>query len=134
MPNELQISNVKLLPCIDLFRHSRHWDSKLFWTFDPGHLRQVFLNLLKNSIQVLPQNGKIMVVFGKEKKIFIDIKDDGPGVVGEKQKLIFEPFFSTQKGHTGLGLAIAKNLMEENYGSIQYIQSKSGAWFRLIFN
>jgi signal transduction histidine kinase len=109
-------------------------NTKYLVKFDPGHLRQVLLNLLKNSIQFLPENGKIVSKININKKIYLDIKDTGPGIPEEKRNIIFEPFYSSKEGHSGLGLAIVKNLMEENKGSIEFIKSDSGAWFRLYFN
>ena len=102
-------------------------------SIDPGHLRQILLNLIKNAIHFSPTGSSIKIEIKKTKYLFLDIKDQGPGILPEKNELIFEPFYSSEEGHTGLGLAIVKNLLEENNCSIRVIDSNSGAWFRLIF-
>ena len=91
---------------------------------DPQHLKQVFLNLIKNSIEALPDGGTIFVnIFSQGEKIKILYSDSGQGVPHDLTEKIFEPFFTTREKGTGLGLAIVKNLITENGGTIRYITS-----------
>jgi signal transduction histidine kinase len=101
--------------------------------FDPGHLRQVLSNLIKNSIQFSPRKGRVRIEVAENGKIILDLKDEGPGISVENREIIFEPFYSSEKNHTGLGLAIVKNLLEENGGTIQVMNSDTGGWIRLTF-
>ena len=90
---------------------------------DPQHLKQIFLNLLQNSIQAMPKGGTIFVCMNNIVHNFIKISysDSGPGIPDEYIDKIFEPFFTTKEKGTGLGLSIVKNMIEENSGFIQYI-------------
>jgi nitrogen-specific signal transduction histidine kinase len=76
----------------------------------------VIENLVRNSVDAIENNhGKIVVdVTEKEKEIFIDITDNGKGIVKSKQKTIFQPGFTTKKRGWGLGLSLAKRIIE-NY-------------------
>jgi len=109
-------------------------NSALTISFDPGHLRQILTNLIKNSIQFSPRKGRVRIEISENGKILLDVKDEGPGISTEKKDLIFEPFYSSVENHTGLGLAIVRNLLEENGGTIQVMNSDSGGWFRLVLN
>ncbi len=101
---------------------------------DPQHLKQVFLNLIKNSIDALLNGGTIFVnVISQRDRIKILYWDTGTGIPAELAEKIFQPFFTTRKKGTGLGLAIVKNLIVENGGSIRYVPSdETGARFEII--
>ncbi len=102
---------------------------------DPQHLKQIFLNLLTNSVRVLPEGGTIFVsIRQQDRQCEIRFADDGPGIAEQHRPHIFEPFFTTDDRGTGLGLAVVKNLIAENNGTIQYEEnSPSGAVFILHF-
>jgi len=102
---------------------------------DPLHLRQVFLNLLLNSIDACEMNGHISVhIQKKNSKINIAVTDTGNGIPQEKQADIFEPFFSTKEKGSGLGLAMTEKLVELNNGEIKLQQSdKNGTTFHIQF-
>jgi signal transduction histidine kinase len=108
-------------------------DSNLFAYADPQHLKQVFLNLIKNSIEAMSKGGTIFVnIFSQSDRIKILYSDSGAGIPADLAEKIFEPFFTTREKGTGLGLAIIKNLIVENGGSIRYITSdKIGARFEI---
>lgn len=109
---------------------------------DKVHLEEVFFNLIVNAIQAIsvdtPENraeGEIRI-FSERKNgnIFIRVKDNGPGILGDKFDKIFEPFYSTREEGSGLGLYITKRLVEKNGGRLS-IHSKfgSGATFEMVF-
>jgi two-component system, NtrC family, sensor kinase len=88
----------------------------------PGQINQVFMNLLSNAIQAIPETGKIFIqtkVSGDIVKI--SIKDTGGGMTEEVRKKIYDPFFTTKevgKG-TGLGLYISYGIIEKHNGKIE---------------
>jgi PAS domain S-box-containing protein len=88
---------------------------------NPGQLNQVFMNLLMNASQALPDRGEIKLKTWHESGIiFIQISDTGCGMTPEVQKRIFEPFYTTKdvgKG-TGLGLSIAYDIIKKHSGEI----------------
>lgn len=101
---------------------------------DPQHLKQVFLNLIKNSVEAIPESGTIFVnIISQEDTVKISFSDSGAGIPVEIADKIFQPFFTTREKGTGLGLAIIKNLIAENGGSIRYVPSNgTGAKFEIL--
>ena len=90
-----------------------------FW-FDRSHLKQIFLNLMTNSLESIRQDGNISVsIFEEDKKWKIIFSDDGSGIDEKNLPRIFEPFFTTKKDGTGLGLAICKKLCNENKAELK---------------
>ncbi|MBP1715745.1 MAG: Sensor histidine kinase, partial [Deltaproteobacteria bacterium] len=86
---------------------------------DPRQLRQALLNIVKNSIEAMPEGGKLTVTTGtKDGWVEIRIADTGRGIPEENYDLVFTPFFSTKHGGTGLGLPITSHIIEEHRGSI----------------
>jgi len=103
--------------------------------FDLGHLRQILLNLLRNAIHYSTIDSAIRITITElARTTVVEISNTGPGIKADNQGKIFEPFFSTDKGHTGLGLTIVRNLLEENGGNITLLPTKDGATFRIILN
>ena len=110
----------------------------------PNKLRQVFMNLIANAIQAIDvsnnkNNGFIKIKTGyvqdgEQNEVFIEITDNGMGISQEKQKRIFEPFFTDKevgKG-TGLGLSVSLGIIQMHKGNIDVISEENkGAKFTL---
>jgi len=92
---------------------------------EKNQLKQVFLNLLKNSIEAMPKGGCIDVKVKKheEGKISIQIIDQGIGIPNERLATLGEPFYTTKEKGTGLGLMTCYKIIEGHYGKLT-IQSK----------
>lgn len=94
-------------------------------------LEQVVINLLQNSCQSLTDRENcIMVSTGvrqKERKVFVEVTDEGTGIPEEIQKYIMDPFFTTKRetGGVGLGLSISSRIVNEHHGSLVF-NSKPG--------
>ena len=100
---------------------------------DAEQMTQVFLNLLMNALQVLPEHGKITVTSRSEtEKIIIEIADNGPGIAKEERAKIFDSFFHKREGGIGLGLAVVQQIVSAHGGDITVSESLlGGALFRI---
>lgn len=103
---------------------------------DPTHLQTLFLNLITNALDAMPQGGTLKIktrhipessLPGKGGAIEIAIMDTGIGITEESKKKIFEPFYTTKKlgEGTGLGLAICNQIVKEHSGKIE-VESEVG--------
>jgi PAS domain S-box-containing protein len=93
---------------------------------DVEQFRQVVLNLLRNSVQALPEGGKIEVLTRPIKdKVIFKISDSGVGMDEQTQKQLFNPFFTTKEGGTGLGLSTVKKIVDAHKGEIEIESEKS---------
>ena len=102
---------------------------------EPNQLKKVFINLLKNAIEVMPSGGKITIAINQIDGQFIkiSIQDEGIGIPKDKIKKLGEPFYTTKENGTGLGLMVSYRIIEEHKGSIQ-VESEEGIGtiFRII--
>jgi two-component system sensor histidine kinase PilS (NtrC family) len=105
--------------------------------FDRGHLEQVLWNLCHNGLRYSQKKkGSINLRLTRtvDDHPLLEVTDDGPGVANESVQKLFEPFYTTDAGGTGLGLYIARELSEANGAKINYLRSKQGgACFLLEF-
>ena len=106
--------------------------------FDWDVLKNVFVNLVNNSLQALEKTdrvGRIKVsVAKKRKKLLIEVADNGPGIPPEHKDSIFEPFYTTKKNGNGLGLATCEKIVKLSGGSIfLWDTSPAGTVFHITF-
>jgi len=106
-------------------------------------LQQLFLNLINNSLDAMPNGGQLLVSTametrknGKAARVVVDFADTGVGMTPEIMSHIFDPLYTTKaRGHgTGLGLVIVKQIITEHGGSVE-VESEpgKGTQFRLSF-
>ena len=96
---------------------------EVFVYADPEQLVQVFNNLLKNAIQAIPENREGIIEISLIKadgQVIIEIKDNGTGIEDDAHEKLFNPNFTTKTTGMGLGLAIAKNIIESTGGMISF--------------
>jgi signal transduction histidine kinase len=100
---------------------------------DPDLLSQVILGLLGNAGEVMPSGGRVVLEASRAgEHVEIAVADSGPGVPADLRSRIFEPFFTTRARGTGLGLAVARHIMQAHGGSIDVGDNAGGgARFRL---
>src|SRR5579875_934175 len=89
---------------------------------NPGQLKQVFLNLFKNSIEAMEeQGGLIQISYDVQpESVRIEITDNGPGIPKHLLATLGQPFYTTKEKGTGLGLMVVYNIIQEHHGSIQF--------------
>ncbi|MDY7039160.1 MAG: ATP-binding protein, partial [Thermodesulfobacteriota bacterium] len=101
---------------------------------DENQIEQVFINILLNALQAVEDNGLVAVqtaVKPEQKRIHVEISDNGCGIAPDHLKKIFEPFFSTKANGTGLGLAVSYGIVENHQGDIR-VFSEPGKGTRFI--
>ena len=91
---------------------------------DSERLKQVFLNLLRNSFEAMSEGGMIhirteLIEENQQEYVRIEVEDEGDGISDEALKNMFIPFYTTKEKGTGLGLAISQRIMEHHDGDIQ---------------
>ena len=91
-------------------------------------LEQVLINVIDNAIDATPSNGKVEITLkGNGNSVCWIIRDEGGGIEEEAMDRIFEPFFTTKENGSGLGLSIAKRLVENMNGNIKVRNTEKGA-------
>ncbi|MDH5299090.1 MAG: ATP-binding protein, partial [Desulfobulbaceae bacterium] len=102
----------------------------------PGQINQVFLNILLNAMQAIPDQGTIRIrTWHDAERVHVSIRDSGPGIPDQVFPKMFDPFFTTKevgKG-TGLGLGICYQIVDRHRGRIMVRNAKGGgAEFEII--
>jgi two-component system sensor histidine kinase PilS (NtrC family) len=108
--------------------------------FDTSQIEQVMVNLCDNGLRYSQQKTgerRIEICAGGTadgERAFIDVRDFGPGIAKEHQISVFEPFFTTDKSGTGLGLYLARELCEANQAQLSLVDiDRPGCCFRITF-
>jgi len=99
-----------------------------------GQIQQIFFNLILNSLDAMPGGGD-MKISARERDHGIEMifQDNGPGIPEDKRNNIFEPFYSTKEGGTGLGLTVSYNIVTAHGGTLDLVDGEEpGACFRLF--
>jgi len=96
-------------------------------TADLSKLRRVFVNLVSNALQAMPDGGSLYVeCFLEGDHVRTSFRDTGQGLAAEAREHLFEPYFTTRSEGTGLGLAISKQVIEQMAGSIEVVSAEGG--------
>jgi two-component system, sporulation sensor kinase E len=94
---------------------------------EPNQLKQVFINIVKNAIEVMQKGGMISIRISEKNAdtVRISITDEGMGIPKEKIKKLGEPFYTTKERGTGLGLMVTFKIVEEHEGTVE-VESELG--------
>jgi two-component system sensor histidine kinase PilS (NtrC family) len=89
---------------------------------DHEQLRQVWLNLANNAFEAMPPGGTLVVRSRAEEggQLIVEFIDNGPGIAAEDLSRVGQPFFTTKRGGTGLGVAIAQRIVERHGGALVF--------------
>jgi len=99
-----------------------------------SQIQQIFFNLILNALDAMSGGGKLEIrARERDRGIEMTFQDSGPGIPENKRNDIFEPFFSTKEGGTGLGLTVSYNIVTAHGGTLDLVNgNKPGACFRLF--
>jgi len=101
-----------------------NWKGKVVW--DRDKIKQVLINLIQNAIEAIKSGGRIEIITEKSNgEIILRIADNGEGIDEDKLKKIFNLYFTTKAGGTGIGLSIVQKIIYEHGGLIS-VESKKG--------
>jgi signal transduction histidine kinase len=128
MEADLRHRKIELVKCMD--------ETLPEVMLDTNRMKQVFMNVILNSMQAIPEDGKITIKCHYEEEthtVQVVISDTGTGMSQEILAQAFEPFFSTKSGGTGLGLANVKKIMEQHGGGIK-VESEEGQGTKVVIS
>jgi two-component system sensor histidine kinase HydH len=94
---------------------------------DAQRLQQVMMNLVLNSVQAMPQGGRLRVQLSNDNGgAQLSFSDSGPGIPAGVRERLFEPFFTTKAQGSGLGLTVARRIVEQHGGRITLAEAELG--------
>jgi len=92
---------------------------------DPHQFKQVFYNLIRNASQAIGSDGELILrTEADDENVIISFSDDGMGVPAEKVGKVFDPYFTTKKTGSGLGLLVVHRIVREHGGEIEFESEK----------
>ncbi len=102
---------------------------------DGEQLLQVILNLVLNALQILPEDGAVVVRSATDAEhLIVEVADNGPGIPPEIRIRVFDPFFTMREGGMGLGLTVVQQIINAHSGTIIISESsQGGVCFRCAF-
>jgi PAS domain S-box-containing protein len=123
----------------------RDWsrDVPVLWA-DQEALYRALVNLVANALDAMPRGGTLTLRVGWSeaetlasvragaRRVAIEVEDSGTGIAPTDLDRVFNPFFSTKEGGTGLGLALTQKIVEDHGGSIDVRSPGAGALFRIV--
>ena len=93
---------------------------------DRDQMKQVFYNLIRNSSQALGSDGEIKILTDfTDENVSVTFSDNGPGIPGEQVRRVFEPYYTTKKTGSGLGLMIVHRIVSSHGGEVEF-KSREG--------
>ena len=96
-------------------------DDEMFIEGDYNRLIQVFINIVKNSIEAIGKNGAIKIEVNQtDNEIEIRVHDSGEGIDKSDMEKLKKPFFTTKQNGTGLGVALSNEIIEAHGGKLEY--------------
>jgi len=104
--------------------------------FDRGQFAQIVWNLLRNAWQHCRRQSRSVALSARPGyspyHVLFEVADDGPGVPIAARPQLFEPFFTTRAGGTGLGLYVARQICEANGATLDLVETSAGGHFRVV--
>jgi signal transduction histidine kinase len=91
---------------------------------DADLLKQAVLNVMQNGAQAMPEGGNLEVVLEEEGGAILRVADEGTGISEEIREKIFDLYFTTKSGGSGIGLAMTYRILQLHHGSVE-VQSRA---------
>lgn len=100
---------------------------------DRTRLEQVILNLMINAIEAMPNGGRLSLSASADDRLAIRVADTGGGIPDNLRQRIFDPYFTTKSGGTGMGLALCEKIVRQHDGLLECESSTQGSIFTISF-
>jgi two-component system, NtrC family, sensor histidine kinase PilS len=105
----------------------RELPASLEWDVDSQQFRQAMWNLCLNAVQAMPDGGELRVsARAEDDSLVVTVEDSGHGIGGSDVAHVFEPFFSTRPGGSGLGLALVHRILQDHGGDVDVDSTAGG--------
>lgn len=118
-----------------IFIRTSYEKDSIYINGDQNQLKQVFINLIKNAVESMPDGGTVDIIITEdEHSVHVTVKDEGEGIPEKVLNRIGEPFLTTKEKGTGLGLMVTFNIIENHQGVI-HVDShpEKGTAFKISF-
>lgn len=107
-------------------------ESESIITADPNRIEQVFLNLIINALEAMPDGGTLTISTQRTARAMrIDVADTGDGIPSNLADKVFDPYFTTKGTGTGLGLALCDKIVRQHQGTLEFCSSNDGTTFKV---
>ena len=98
-----------------------------FLAVDDSKIRQVFLHLIRNGVEAMPNGGDLLIATTSDgEKMIISITDSGPGIPTDSLPHVKDPFFTTKTYGTGMGLALVERIIKAHHGTFTIQDAPEG--------
>lgn len=115
------LSPQALLHNVQIVTHYNKPVNQLVFHGQANKIKQVFINLIKNAIESMPQGGRIIIlVDSKDDQVQVDVIDQGCGIPEDQLAKIGKAFYTSKENGTGLGLMVTKNIIDQHGGTIKF--------------
>jgi two-component system, sporulation sensor kinase E len=141
-PQNLNRILVQLYPLIETYTRERQITNEWLLSerlpllaLNADAIKLLIMNLVRNGVEAMPAGGKLTIATIREAgKVVLYVGDEGNGITPEQKERIFDPFYTTKAGNTGLGLVFALDIVEKHCGTIEVNSpEQAGAIFRISF-
>jgi len=100
---------------------------------DAEKFEQAILNLVINSLEAMPEGGRLtLTAQAVDGQFQVEVQDSGPGIPPEVQRNVFQPYFSTKSSGSGMGLALSEKLIGQHGGHIAFTTGPQGTVFKIV--
>lgn len=104
----------------------RSHPSRPFASVDRAQMEQALLNIILNALHAMPRGGTLHIQTGIQRgRVWIEVRDSGSGMSDARRRKLFEPFLTTRRSGTGLGMAIVDKIVRAHHGAVQ-VRSRPG--------
>ena len=128
--NEIMDESISIIESEAILKEikiNKDYNANIVIEIDKEKIKQVFINLLRNSIDAIDTNGVIICSIKlKSQEIELSVTDNGSGIPNDLKSKIFNLYFTTKQSGTGLGLSIVHQIISEHNGSIEVVSKPEG--------